>query len=63
MLAVARLFAREAIEKIYINFWKIINGVHPLPDELSGRLASLSMHQVFKEYLTDMDLIAQRLVS
>jgi alkylation response protein AidB-like acyl-CoA dehydrogenase len=63
MPAVARLFAREAIEKVYINLWKILNGVHPLPEQLSGRLDALSLHQVFRGYLADMDLVAQQLVA
>jgi alkylation response protein AidB-like acyl-CoA dehydrogenase len=63
MLAVARLFAREATEKIFLNSWKILNGVHPLPEELSGKLGSLPMHGVFENMLADMDFVAQRLVS
>ena len=63
MLAVARLFAREAIEKIYVNSLKILNGTHPLPEELSDKLDSLPMHRVFEHMLTDMDLVAQQLVS
>ncbi len=63
MSAVARLFAREAIEKIYVNSWKILNGAHPLPEELSGKLDSMPMHRVFENTLADMDLVAQQLVS
>jgi alkylation response protein AidB-like acyl-CoA dehydrogenase len=63
MPAVARLFAREAAEKIFLNSWKILNGIHPLPEELSGKLDSLPMHGVFKDAISDMDLVAQRLVS
>jgi alkylation response protein AidB-like acyl-CoA dehydrogenase len=63
MLAVARLFAREAIEKLYVNSWKILNGVHPLPEELSDKLDSLPLHRVFENMLADMDLVAQQVVS
>jgi alkylation response protein AidB-like acyl-CoA dehydrogenase len=63
MLAISRLFAREAIEKIYLNTWKILNGAHLIPEELIGKLDSLPMHRVFENTLTDMDLVAQQLVS
>jgi alkylation response protein AidB-like acyl-CoA dehydrogenase len=63
MLAVARLFGREAIEKVYINALKILHGVHQIPEELSGKLESLSMLKVFKGVLDDMDLVARDLIS
>jgi alkylation response protein AidB-like acyl-CoA dehydrogenase len=63
MSAVARLFAREAIEMIYLNSWKILSSVEPLPEEMASKLDSLSLQRVFEDVLTDMDLVAQQLVS
>jgi alkylation response protein AidB-like acyl-CoA dehydrogenase len=63
MLAVARLFGREAIEKVYVNASKIVHGVQQIPEELLGKLESLSMLKVFKGVLDDMDLVARELIS
>ena len=61
-LAVARLFAREAVEKVYINVAKIIKGGHQAPDDLAGKLDSLALDEVFEGIMTDMDLVARELV-
>jgi hypothetical protein len=62
MFAVARLFAREAVEKVYINTAKILKGGQQAPDELAEKLNSLALDEVFEGVLTDMDLVARELV-
>jgi len=63
MLAVARLFAREAVEKVYINTAKILKAVvQQAPDDLVEKLNSLALDKVFEGALTDMDLVARELV-
>jgi len=61
MLAVSRLFAREAVEKVYINTLKILKACQEAPDELTEKLNSLTLNKVFEGALTDMDLVAREL--
>jgi alkylation response protein AidB-like acyl-CoA dehydrogenase len=61
--AVARLFAREAAEKIYLGALKIIKGGQQEIEELSEKLTSLSLDKVLKGTLADMDLVARDLIS
>jgi len=62
MLPVARLFAREAVEKVYMNTVKVLNvGQQQAPD-LTGKLKSLDLNKVFEGVLTDMDLAARELI-
>ena len=61
--AVARLFAREATEKIYLGALKIIKGGQQETEELSEKLTSLSLDKVLKGTLADMDLVAKDLIS
>jgi alkylation response protein AidB-like acyl-CoA dehydrogenase len=63
ILAVARLSAREATEKVYINALKILNGTHQVSEEITEKINSLSMHGVIKGALNDMDLVAKELIS
>ncbi len=63
MFAVARLFAREAVEKVYINTAKILKGGQQAPDELAEKLNSLALDEVFEGVLIDMDLVARELTS
>jgi hypothetical protein len=61
MLAVARLFAREAVEKVYINTLKILKAGQEAPDDLTEKLSSLALNKVFEGALADMDLVAREL--
>lgn len=63
MLAVARLFAREATEKIYVNALKILQGSRGENPELLEKLNSMSPGSFFEDVLKDMDLVAEELVS
>jgi len=63
MMAVARLFAREATEKVYINALKILNGTRHVSEELTEKINSLSLQGVFEGALTDMDIVAKELIS
>ena len=63
MFAVARLFAREAVEKVYINTAKILKGGQQAPDELAEKLNSLALDKVFEGAIADMDLVARELTS
>lgn len=63
MLAVARLFAREAIEKVYLNSLKILKATAEAPDNLMEGLSSLALHDAFHGALTDMDAVARELTA
>ncbi|MBW2342096.1 MAG: acyl-CoA dehydrogenase family protein [Deltaproteobacteria bacterium] len=63
MLAVARLFARETVEKVYLNSLKILNTGQQIPERISERLNSLTMTKVHEGALADMDLVAKKLKS
>ncbi|MBW1858476.1 MAG: acyl-CoA dehydrogenase family protein, partial [Deltaproteobacteria bacterium] len=61
MLAVARLFAREAVEKVYMNIVKIIQADQQVFDGLAEKLNSLTLTTIFKGALSDMDVVAREL--
>ncbi len=61
MKAAARLFVREAVEKIYINGIKICQGCEKSIDDLSGKLVAMNVASVMKDNLKDMDIIAEEL--
>jgi len=63
MLAVARLFARETAERVYINALKIVEFSDEVPEGVSERLNALSMAEVYKGALADMDLVARELTA
>jgi alkylation response protein AidB-like acyl-CoA dehydrogenase len=62
MKAVARLFAREVAEKVYLNGLKIVRGCDANMDDLAKRLNSLDLGQAMEANLRDMDLVAKELV-
>jgi len=61
--ATARLFAREAIEKVYLNSIKIVQGCEKRDDEMAETLESLDMGKVLRDNLKDMDIISAELVA
>jgi alkylation response protein AidB-like acyl-CoA dehydrogenase len=63
MLAAARLFAREAVEKVYLNSLKIVTTGQQIPEQISERLNSLSLTTLYEEALADMDVVAGELKS
>jgi alkylation response protein AidB-like acyl-CoA dehydrogenase len=62
MAAVARLFAREAAEKVFLNGTKIACGCEDTMDELVPKLRELDLGVASRDYLKDMDLAAAELV-
>jgi hypothetical protein len=62
MKAVARLFARDVVERVYLNGLKIAHGYDQSMDELVEKLNSLNLGQALQDNLRDMDLVAQELV-
>ncbi len=60
--AAARLFAREAVEKIYVNGLKIVSGCERRIDETAEELNSLNLGHALRDSLRDMDLVAGELV-
>lgn len=62
MKAAARLFAREAIEKVYINGLKICQGCETQVDELMEKLGELNMAGVMKDNLKDMNTVSAEMV-
>jgi hypothetical protein len=63
MKACARLFAGEAIEKVYVNGIRIARGCGPIIDEAIEALNSLDMGEAMKDSLQDMDLVSAELVA
>ncbi|RLJ03725.1 MAG: acyl-CoA dehydrogenase, partial [Candidatus Aenigmatarchaeota archaeon] len=63
MSACARLFAREAVEKVYINILKIIQAGQDVPADLSEKLNSLALYKIFEGALADMDAVARELTA
>jgi hypothetical protein len=61
MLAVARLFARDAVEKVYMNILKIIQADQQVFDDLAEKLNSLALPKLFEGALADMDVVAKEL--
>ncbi len=61
--ACARLFVREAIEKVYFNGIKIAQGCGPIMDEAIEELNSLDVGEAMKGSLQDMDLVSAELVA
>jgi alkylation response protein AidB-like acyl-CoA dehydrogenase len=62
MEAAARLFAREISEKVYINGLKICTGCETRLDELATKLKDLSLANLMRDNLKDMDIVAAELV-
>lgn len=62
MKAAARLFAREAAEKVYCSALKIAYGCGENMDELAQMLNQLELGQAMAGHLKDMDKIATELV-
>jgi hypothetical protein len=63
MSAVARLFARESLEKVYLNTSKIIEAGKEVPAEFKERLNSLVLGKIYEGAIRDMDLVAEELRS
>ncbi len=61
--AAARLFAREVVEKVYLNSLKIIHGCNQTIDELAERPNALNLGSAMKDSLKDMDLVSAELVA
>ena len=62
MDASARLFAKDVVEKVYINGLKIVQGCGKNLDDMVERLNSMKLDQVMKGNLQDMDTISAELV-
>ncbi len=61
--ACARLFARETIEKVYLNGLKIAQGCGPAVNEAVDELNSLNVGLAMKDTLKDMDTVLAELVA
>ncbi|MFH1629449.1 MAG: acyl-CoA dehydrogenase family protein [Pseudomonadota bacterium] len=61
--AAARLFAREAVEKVYVNCIKIGHGCETTVDEVADTLKSLNVGQAMRGNLKDMDMVSAELVA
>jgi alkylation response protein AidB-like acyl-CoA dehydrogenase len=62
MKAAARLFARDALEKIYLNGIKIAFGCEPCMEDMLSRLDSLQPAKAQAGYLEDMNTVAAHLI-
>jgi hypothetical protein len=63
MSAVSRLFARESLEKVYLNTLKVIEAGKEVPKEFKERLASLVLGEIYEGAVRDMGLVAEELRS
>ncbi|UCF65236.1 MAG: acyl-CoA dehydrogenase family protein [bacterium] len=63
MKACARLFVREAIEKVYINGLKIAQGCDQTSEDVKKKLEALNVGLAMRDIIKDMDFIAAELVS
>lgn len=61
--ACARLFAREALQKVYMNGAKIIQGCDQTLDDLTEVLQGLDCPVFMREFLKDMGQVSSELVS
>jgi len=62
MKATARLFAREIVEKVYLNGMKIAQGCDQAVDEVMESLNALDPGWTMKGNLKDMDTVSSELV-
>jgi alkylation response protein AidB-like acyl-CoA dehydrogenase len=62
MCAAARLFVKEAVEKIYTNGLRICMGCDTELNELAGNLNGLNLGNIMKNNLKDMDSVSAELV-
>jgi alkylation response protein AidB-like acyl-CoA dehydrogenase len=62
MRAAARLFAREVVEKVYLNGLKIAYGYDQTLGEAAEQLGALPLAEAMRDNLKDMDLVAAALV-
>jgi alkylation response protein AidB-like acyl-CoA dehydrogenase len=62
MNAAARLFARDAVERVYMNGLKIIYGCNQTIDEVGEQLSALNMALAMNGKLNDMNLVSSELV-
>ncbi|MCF8145380.1 MAG: acyl-CoA dehydrogenase family protein [Deltaproteobacteria bacterium] len=61
--AAARIFAREAMEKVYINSLRITRGCEPMVEGMTEVLESVQAGEAMKGNLKDMDMLAAELVA
>jgi alkylation response protein AidB-like acyl-CoA dehydrogenase len=61
--AAARIFARQVLEKVYVNGLKIVYGCDQTIDELKDKMGTLDLGLAMTDNLKDMDLIASELVA
>ncbi len=61
MNAAARLFARDAVEKVFVNGLKVCRGCETALDDLQERLDAINMTALMKGNLKDMDTVAMEL--
>ncbi|MDY6881070.1 MAG: acyl-CoA dehydrogenase family protein [Desulfatiglans sp.] len=63
MKAAARLFARETVEKVYLNGLRLTYGCGTVIQETAEMLGKLDLESVMSESLKDMDLVSAELVA
>lgn len=61
--ACARLFAREVIEKVYLNGLRIVYGCDQAIEEVGEKLNALNLGEAMKNNLKDMNLISGELLA
>ena len=60
--AVARLFAREAATKVYVNGYKIAQGCGEIMEDVVPMLKELELGEISTNFMADMDQVAAAIV-
>ena len=63
MKGAARLFVREALEKVYVNGLKVVFGSESILESWTEKMEALDLGKGMSGILKDMDLIAKELVA
>lgn len=62
MKAIARLFVRDTVEKVYLSGLKITQGCTPVMNNVLQPLNALNLASIMKDNLKDMDTVSTELV-
>jgi hypothetical protein len=62
MEAASRLFAREVVEKVYLDGIKIACGCGKIMEDMAEKMDSMRLREAMSGYLGDMDRVAAELV-
>lgn len=62
IMSCARLFAREALEKVYLNGAKVVQGCDETVDDIMETLENLNLGKAIRDMINDMNRVSSELV-